>query len=569
VSGPRRYFPGCRAILQVVLDDFGAIGSADGEDHEDGGDAEVGSAGHPIVIPVMPKTVTIHKNSYRQADSYELTFDAGDLPFDPRIIRAGESEIFLFQTDGLNPTGRVLSRKDSLSDPDPRAQAQRDPMDTLALELDARAAKDKFTYKNKPNIAGLWDRSDLDLSSDGKWVTINGQDYTGMLAAEQWKPNADGTARRIPIGKRVDLLLADVLAEADPTGKLAIEVRDLDPETLPIVGANEVRGSARGIPVEQKTSYWDVIYNVATRVGLIAFVDGVDVVLTRPKTITANDGGKIKRLAWGHNLEHLKLEREYGKEQAPTIVMRGYDPVARKTIEVKYPTGQVDFGKRKPHVNEVKVRGTQTRAKTTEKHRTHPPSKKKKTVTTIHERDEYQIIPMYGISDRATLLRAAQNRYQMIGRAERRVIASTRDLKDMRESDMLGITAGDAVLIDWDEFNREMLQNPGVSEAEKVEHLVVRGFNREVARVIARRFDALVGLDRPLRVKEATLSWDVEDGINIEVELYDFIMVDGIRPDDGAPAPTRADRRNFHDNNGKPIGWSNDRREDLKRRHRQ
>jgi hypothetical protein len=210
VSGPRLWYPGCRAILQVVLDDFGAIGAASpSNDEDDENEPEVGSAGHPLVIPVLPKTVTIHKNSYRQADSYELTFDAGDLPFDPRIIRAGEAEIFLFQTNTLNGAGTVLSRKDPLSDPDPRAQAQREPMDTLALDLAQRAAKDRFTYTNKPNIAGLWDRSDLDLSSDGKWVTINGQDYTGMLAAAAVEaeprrhraPHSDWQTRR-PLARR-------------------------------------------------------------------------------------------------------------------------------------------------------------------------------------------------------------------------------------------------------------------------------------------------------------------------------------------------------------------------------
>jgi len=562
----RLFYPGCRAILQVVLDDFGAdAGSSD----EDEGEAPLGSREHPLVVPVLPKAVTIHRNSYRQADSYELTFEAGDLPFDPRIIRAGETEVFLFQTDGPDPAGRVLSRRDPLAEPDPRAQAPRDITDTLALELAARAAQQRFTYKNKPQIAGLWDRSALELSSDGKWVTINGQDYTGFLAGMQWKPNPNGTARRIPIGKRVDLLLADVLEEADPSGKLSIAVRDIDPSALPIVGANEVRGSRRGIPVEQKTSYWDVIYNTATRVGLIAYVDGLEVVLGRPKTISANDASKIKRLAWGSNIESLKLEREFGKEQAPTIVVRSYDPVARKTIEVQYPNGQLT-NLREKHKSEVKVRGTQTRAKTTEKQKSraaaHP--HKHKTVTTIRERDEYQIIPMYGVTDRATLERAAENRYHLIGRAERRVIATTRDLKDMRASDMLHITAGDAVTIDWDEFNRELLSSPDVSESAKVEHLVARGFNRAVAQLVARRYTALVGLDRPLRVKEATLSYDIDDGVNIELELYDFIMVDGIRPGDGAAAPTRGERRDALRDAASPIGWSEARREDLKRRHR-
>jgi hypothetical protein len=42
-------------------------------------------------------------------------------------------------------------------------------------------------------------------------------------------------------------------------------------------------------------------------------------------------------------------------------------------------------------------------------------------------------------------------------------------------------------------------------------------------------------------VKEATYEYDVETGIDIELELYDFIVVDGVRSDSGATRRARAD----------------------------
>lgn len=548
----RVYYPACRAILQVVFDTFGSDDDAD-----------------PVVVPVLPKSATIHRNSYRQADSYELVFDAGDLPFDPRIVRAGATEVYLFQTDGQEDGTRVLSRKDPLADPDVAGIRARSILDTLALDVGAVASKDKFTYGNKPMIAGLFDRDSLELSSDGKWVSINGQDYTAHLASLQWKPNPDGTARRIPIGKRLDELVRDLLDEADPTGRLQVDVRGVSESELPIVGAGEVRGSARGIPVEQNTTYWDVIYKVVIRYGFIAFVDGLDVVISRPKTISDKDTTTIKRLAWGRNVEHLTLERELGKEQAPTIVVRSYDPVARKTISVEFPEGQIDHSRDK-HVSEVRIRGTEKRAMTTERHRAKATTKKGKTTTTLRKRDEYQIVTVHGISDREVLKRIAENRYHLIGKAERRVIAKTRDLRDMRESDMLNLTAGDAVTVDWDEFNRELLSNPDVPDETKIEHLVDRGFNRSVAQIVARRYAQLDGLDRPLRLKEATYEFDVDDGIDIEFELYDFIVVDGIRSDSGAAPSSHADvhRGAMVNHDGKPLGWSAAQRDAAKRRYR-
>lgn len=548
------YNPGCRAILQVVLDTFGP----DEEDSE------------PLVVPVLPKKATIHRNSYRQADSYEIEFDAGDLPFDPRIVRAGAVEIYLFQTDGLEGPGRVLSRKDPLADPDQGATKPRTATDTLALDVGGVASKDRFTYGNKPMIAGLFDRDSLEMSNDGKWVTINGQDYTAHLASLQWKPNPDGTARRIPVGKRIDDLVRELLAEADPTGRLHVDVRGLEDKDLPIVGAGEVRGSKRGIPVDQNTTYWDVIYKIAIRVGLIAYVDGLDVVLSRPKTITDKAVSDIKLLTWGKNLEHLTLERELGKEQAPTIVIKAFDPVTRETITVEYPEGQLEKTREK-HVSEVKVRGTQTRAKTTEHHKAKISAKKHgKTTTTLRRRDEYQVIPIYGITDRASLQRIAENRYHLIGKSERRCIAKTRDLRDMRDSDMLNLSAGDAVMIDWDEFNRELLSNPELPDETKVEHLVSRGFNRATAQLVARRYAQLEGLDRPLRVKEATYEYDADNGIDIELELFDFIVVDGVRSDSGAvrPGTAEAHRAGLVNHDGKPLGWSAQQRAAMKQRYR-
>jgi hypothetical protein len=546
------FYPGCRAILQVVFDTFG--------DDDD----------EPVVIPVLVKSATVHANSYRQADSYEITFDAGDLPFDPRLIRAGAAEVYLFQTDGLEDSARVSSRKDPLADLDAGATGARGPTDALALELGAFASKDRFTYQQKPRIAGLFDRTDIELSEDGKWVSINGQDYTAHLASIQWKPNPDGSARRIPIGKRIDELLDDLLAEADPTGRLRIDVRGLEEADLPVVGEGEVRGNARGIPVDQKTTYWDVMYKIAIRYGFILFVDALDVVLTRPKTITDKDTTTIKRLVWGKNLEHLRLERELGKEQVPTIVVKSYDPITRKTITVEYPDGQIDHSRQKK-VSQTKIRGTEIRAHTTEKHRARAATRRRgKQTTTLRKRDEYEIVTVYGISDRKALERIAESRYHLIGKSERRCVATTRDLKDMRESDMLNLSAGDAVMIEWDEFNRELLSNPNVPDEAKVEHLVDRGYNRAVARLVAKRYAQLEGLDRPLRVKEATYEFDVDDGISIELELYDFIMVDGIRSDSGATPQPRADahRDKLVDHEGNRIGGTPEQRDALKRRYR-
>jgi hypothetical protein len=548
MATPRTFYPQCRVILQVVLDGFGPTARDT----------------PPLIVPCLPKAATIHRNSYKQADSWSLTFEAGDLPFDPALLRAGAVEIYLFQVDDASQRQAVVSRKDPLADPNLSGSRPRGGIDTLGLEQGLQSSKDRFTFGNKPQIAGLFDSGDLEMSDDGKWVEISGQDYTAHLSSLQWPPTARGLARRIPVGQRIDDLMRDLITEADPLGRLTLNVRGIEDADLPIVGKDEVRSNKRGIPVEQDTSYWDVIYKVATRHGLIAFVDGLDVVLSRPKTITDRDQSAIRRMAWGHNLTSLKMSRELGKEQSPTIIVKGYDPVARKAITVTFPEGTV-----RDNVQTIakggKAGGFKSNVKQTTKK-----SKSGKVKTTIRERDEYQIIPAYGISDRAVLRKMAENLYHLLGKPERKVTARTRDLRDMRDSDLLNLTAGDAVTIEWDEFNRELLADPRKSEEQKVDHLLSRGFNRAIALQVARAYERLDALKRPLRVREVSYEYSADDGIAIEMLLIDFVVIDGIRGDTGAQPTPRAEKR--QDRIGKfgtPIGWSQEQEQQQIRRFTQ
>lgn len=397
------------------------------------------------------------------------------------------------------------------------------------------------------------------MSESGKWITLKGQDYTAYLAAIQFPPMPGGRARRIPTGKRLDIIVDDLLQEADPDRQLSVQVRGIDPGSMPVV-SSEVATNKRGIPVEQGTSYWDVIYKLVERYGFICFVDGLDVVISRPKTITDRDVPSIKRMAWGKNLEHLTMRRHIGKEQAPTIVVRSYDP-AVGTLTAEYPEGQLDrsvivttSGKKPKFERRVKEKTTK--------------SKKGKVKTTIRERDEYQIVTVHGITDPTILKRIAENRYHLLGKSERSVIARTRDLRDLRDVDILDVSAGDAFTIEWDEFNREMLANKDIALSVKIRHLESRGFNSAVAAEVAKRYEILHGLDRPLRFKEGTLEYDADSGISIEMELQDFLVIDGIRPDSGASrTPTLQSRREtFTKDGGQPIGWSQKYQEAQRRR---
>lgn len=509
----RFYYPQARAILQVIFDGFG----------EESKDTE------PLVVPVLPKEVRITRNSYRQADSWELVFDGNDLPIDPRLVRAGAVEIFLFETQDLTDP-RLLSRAQQFEDT--VLVQPLSAVDAAAKELALAAAVDRFTAGNRPQIAGLFDAHEIVLDESGKLVTISGQDYTDFLIKKQWPPLPNGRARRIPTGKRLDVLLREILRDADEEGRLELVVEGVEESAIPPVGRSEVRCHKRGIPIRQETSFWDVLYQLAVRHGFILFVRGLEVVLTRPQNLSEQAGARIKRLAWGHNLSSLTLARELGKEVAPTVVVKSYDPKTRRTIEVDHPPGTFQ-----------KVKRRSRKAKRTGK-----------VTTSIKKSEEYTIVPMYGITDRKVLQKVAETRYNLLGRAERKVRFVTKDLRDFKGNPILDLASGDAVTVGFAEFNFELLANDEVGEEQKFNHLLARGFGEAVSRVIAQSYTKLRFLERPLRVREATIDYSVDDGITIEAELIDFIVLDGVR--DSTARESRKDKqaRQFSGKDGKPKG---------------
>lgn len=519
----RAYYPQARAVLQVIFDGFG----------DDAQDSE------PAVIPILPTQMRVTRNSYRQADSWELTFEANDLPIDPRLVRAGAAELFLFEQPGITDDQRVLSRATSFEDLANRRP--RDAVDEVSLELALAGAVDRFTFGNRPIVAGLFDAQSLEFSGSGKWVTISGQDYTDFLIKQQWPPLANGRARRIPSGRRLDTLLREVLADADPEGRLSLVVENVQPSALPVVGANDTRTNRRGIPIKQETSYWDVMYKTASRHGFILFVRGLDVVLTVPQNLNNQYQSRIRRMAWGHNLESLELTRELGRETSPTVVVKSYDPATRQTITVDYPAGS--FSRIRRSNRRAQQAGTRS--------------------VSIRKSDEYQIVNVYGITDQDTLRRMAETRYNLLGRPERKVRFRTKDLRDFEGNPILDLNSGDAFTIGFAEFNFELLADPRQPEGAKFNHLVSRGFGEAVSRVIAQSYTRLRFLERPLRLHEASLEYSVDDGITIEGQLVDFIVIDGVRDANAVPSARERRERRYQDRDGRTPGYTEDQRDAI------
>jgi hypothetical protein len=177
-------YPECRINLSVVFDGFG------GPDD-------------PKVIPdIIPFAVNCHLNSYKEADTWEVTFDAKRFPFSPELMRSAAVEIFIFN-------------KASLTTPQ------------------------NWYDENNLIVTGLVDQGTILEDKDGGKISFTGRDYTALMIDRQWDPSKSGKGGRVPDGNLEEVVqqLVDEATNSKLTGRtLTVKIFDVDlePEVRPI-----------------------------------------------------------------------------------------------------------------------------------------------------------------------------------------------------------------------------------------------------------------------------------------------------------------------------------------------
>lgn len=272
------YYPRCHAVLGVILDGMS------GDDSD------------PFIVETVPSSCMVELNGYKEADTWDLQFDARLLPFDPDIIRAMAVKIYMFADTGL---GEIKNW-----------------------------ARPEFEVMN-----GLADSVDLAMSDSGQVFSCDGRDYTALLLDTEWDPK-----KRFPTGKPLDTAIQEVIDDRIPApfGR-SLEVL-WDGEGLPpIVGGGMRSSKKKGAHVKPKRNLWDVFYDMCIRHGLICYVEGETVIVTEPSVQTAKSLADAPKVAYGTNLRELESSRRLGKERVPQVVVTSRDPKAQKPITVQYP----------------------------------------------------------------------------------------------------------------------------------------------------------------------------------------------------------------------------------------
>ncbi len=459
------YFPQARVNISAVFDGFGG-------------------ADKPVVFEdIPPQSFNVHLNSYKEADTWEVSFNSKFFPFAPELLRSAAVEIYVYQ---------------------------------------ATDATQDFVYSEDGLlVTGLVDNATLSQGADGGVITMEGRDYTALLLDRQWDPTESGHKGRIPVGRPLDEIvqqLVDEAVQAATVGRtLTVEHLDyaVSPTTgrsertvtqkkqtikPPVTGTGRSQRKKRGILVKADQSYWDTIYKLCMSYGFVVFVKGFKVIISKPHVLQADAQDKIHRVAYGRNLESLESERGLAKESVPQIRVRSYDPKKKVAIEGRFPEGR-----------DLVVTGIGTR------------------------REEYKVMTVPGVADERALKEIARTAYHTIARGEGKIRFTTKHLKDLPDAfgvqrDLLQLRSGDPVRIEWDTFNAEVMTDSGISQSQKVSHVMALGYSFQVAQIVAQHFDKLNFFRQPFYVKEVNIQFDKEQGLALDVEAMNFINVqrDGV-----------------------------------------
>jgi hypothetical protein len=208
----RIYYPRCRVVLDVVLEDF--AGGADDSIH---------------IIEAYPLEVEIQRNDHRQADTAAIELDYRNMPIDPRTLRAVRVIVLMGTVD--------------------------EPTEQLSADNEAHRA-----------FLGFVDEPRIKLSDDGDRVMLEARDATALFLDYDWP-----AATAIDINRYLEAVVWDVLDMVPGASGLQEHIRWSD-NGIRTYNLADLIGRTRWTP-QPGDDAWTVLVELCGLAGLIPTIN--------------------------------------------------------------------------------------------------------------------------------------------------------------------------------------------------------------------------------------------------------------------------------------------------------
>lgn len=271
----RIFKPMCRAQLSVIFDGRGAPHSK------------------PLTLEVTPKSCSVHRNGYHEADTWTMEFDSRLLPFDVDGIASMSVRIYMW--DGYN------------------------------------TEQTEWATPDNEMIRGLVDDPEAELVGS-QTISFSGRDYTASLDQE-WDPRV-----RIPSGGPLDQVVQKIADDAAPERSQArFQVIWQSPEPIPNAFSTARSTKKKGAWVKPGKTTWEVIYDLVIAHGFITYIVDSTIYIASPMALLEERMKYYPTIVHGRDLSSLRISRKLAKERVPQMKVVYWDASLRKKFEVVYP----------------------------------------------------------------------------------------------------------------------------------------------------------------------------------------------------------------------------------------
>ena len=213
------------------------------------------------------------------------------------------------------------------------------PTDVRALMIDLRfghteRANDALDISGDTHrqIYGHADHISQAYVVDGaSTIMAKGRDYTGLLLDEKWQ------GRRLELGRPLTELIEEALEPVVALAPLDLVLAPgLDD---PIIEAGPRRRD-RFFVVSPETSLWEGLLELTMRAGLMLTVAVDRLLIQPPRNVLAEEQSELPLFIEGRNLKQLKVERNLGTADLPSVLISAYDRATRQVVTGQWPTAR-------------------------------------------------------------------------------------------------------------------------------------------------------------------------------------------------------------------------------------
>jgi len=280
------HHPRMRAVLSVLFDDL-----------------QGGSLDEVATYDVVPKSVEVTANSFRQADTFGLELDYTDLPFDPRTIRSVLVAIYMADV--------------------------RDPQQVVSV-----------TEREHLRFLGYVDEPETMLGDSGESVSLGGRDYTGLFLDYAWR---DGL---INVDRPFKRVVEDIAATVPGAGGVLLDI----PAGVAAAKVSDRIGRTQYAPREGDDA-WTILAELCQLLGVLPVFHLDTLEVRSADTFGTNTAAFL----YGENLARLKFGRKLNEVRNRQVRVVCWDEKAREAREATWPTEPIITGRKVSTEGKVSV----------------------------------------------------------------------------------------------------------------------------------------------------------------------------------------------------------------------